>query len=200
MKFKLWYPVKPRLPNEAGLVPHLLGQRFGQNGAWYRENGINVKGHTGIDMGAGMDEVIRAAHDGTVHYAGSDSLEGYGVTVRTDNTFEYKGKEVYYRTIYWHLKMEIPVKVGQKVKTGDILGYSGNTGFSTGPHLHFGLKPMRKINNWTWINIEKDNGYFGAIDPMPYFTTYFAQDKTKVLSIYNKILDVLRELLRMKRG
>ena len=59
------------------------------------------------------------------------------------------------KTIYWHLIKEIPVKVGQKVQAGDVVGYADNTGFSTGDHLHFGLKPQEKgENDWTWVNIE----------------------------------------------
>ena len=176
MKLELWYPVKPRKVNEAGVVPRLLGQGFGHNGEWYRKNGINVKGHTGIDMGGVHGEPIRAAHDGVVISAGGDEKAGFGVSVATEQEYEYEGDKAYYKTIYWHMpapfchgkQHNIPVKVGQRVKAGQVIGYINSTGFSTGDHLHFGLKPITKVGDW-YKNIEQDNGYHGAIDPYPYF-------------------------------
>lgn len=200
-KLSLFYPVKPRLPQDNGYIPHVLGQGFGLNGEWYRKNGINVKGHTGIDMGAGHGEIVRAAHDGEVSYAGVDSMEGYGVVIRTLEPFEYEGQELYFKTIYWHLIKEIPVKVGQKVKVGDIIGYADSTGFSTGSHLHFGLKPqIAGENDWTWANAEQDNGYFGAIDPMPYFNGYFAEEKASIINKMKLLLTLLKQLYKLKTG
>ena len=76
--------------------------------------------------------------DGRVVYAGWND-QGYGNLVIIEN-----GP---YRVYFAHLS-KIPVKVGEKVTAGTIIGYSGNTGNSTGPHLHY---EVRK------------NGY--AIDP-----------------------------------
>ena len=71
----------------------------------------------------------------------------------------------------------IPVKPGQLVKAGDIIGYADNTGASTGDHLHFGIKPVYKgEKDWEWWNAEQENGFKGAIDPDPFFNGKFAKD------------------------
>lgn len=67
--------------------------------------------------------------------------------------------------IFAHLSSNDEAPVGKRVKRGDIIGKTGNTGTSTGPHLHLGLVPARP--NW-------GNGTFGSIDPMPWLTIPFA--------------------------
>jgi ABC-type transport system substrate-binding protein len=69
----------------------------------------------------------------------NELIGGYGKTIIVRHKYGYK-------TLYAHLS-SIFVKVGQYVKQGQIIGRSGNTGFSTGPHLHFGIKL-----NGRWIN------------------------------------------------
>jgi murein DD-endopeptidase MepM/ murein hydrolase activator NlpD len=64
---------------------------------------------------------------------------GYGIQVELDHGFGY-------RTKYAHLS-KLKVKVGDKVKRGDVIGLSGNTGYSTGPHLHYEvIKFGQKVN------------------------------------------------------
>lgn len=63
------------------------------------------------------------------------------------------------KSLYAHLS-EVKVKVGDKVKRGKVIGLSGSTGFSTGPHLHFGIKLK---------DADINNGYLGYSDPNPYF-------------------------------
>ncbi len=84
--------------------------------------------HAGIDFGAAVGSPVRAAADGTVEFAGE--ARGFGNHVR----IQHAGFE----TSYSHLS-EIPdtIKPGAKVKEGDIIALSGNSGLSTGPHLHF---------------------------------------------------------------
>src|SRR3990167_5183011 len=140
---------------------------------------MGLKGHNGLDcnrLGTYVEGAyVRASHDGEVTYAGIDSSGGYGVVLKTLEEFDYLGKLFYFKTIYWHLRKEIQVKVGQKVKVGDVLGYADNTGISKGSHLHFGLKPiLLGENEWTWYNLEQDNGYFGAIDPASYLSNLSA--------------------------
>lgn len=188
-KFELYFPLKPW---------NLL-QGWGTNGKWYQANGINILGHNGLDAVASNGQAVRAAHDGEVVYAGVDSKEGWGVVVRTIEPFDYpviNETGVYFKTIYWHLIKEIPVKVGQKVKVGDLIGYADNTGFSTGTHLHFGLKPQVKgENDWTWANIENQNGYLGAIDPTLYFNNYYAEDSQKVVAILQAMIEIYKQIL-----
>ena len=84
--------------------------------------------HAGIDFGAAVGSLVRAAADGRVEIAGP--VSGFGNHVRV----QHAGFE----TSYSHLS-EIPaaIKPGAEVKQGDIVALSGNTGLSTGPHLHF---------------------------------------------------------------
>ena len=84
--------------------------------------------HAGIDFGAPIGSPVRAAADGKIEIAGP--VSGFGNHVR----IQHAGFE----TSYSHLS-EIPesIKPGVEVKEGDIIALSGNTGLSTGPHLHF---------------------------------------------------------------
>ena len=195
MKLELWYPIKP----------FKITQSFGANPEYYAKNIPGLKAHNGLDLQATHGQMVRAAHDGVVVNAGiPDSKEGYGVVLRTLQPFEYRGadnliQEVYFKSIYWHLLPTIPVKSGQTVKVGDLIGFADNTGFSTGDHLHFGLKPIYPgEQEWEWYNLEDKNGYFGAINPEPYFNGYYAEDAQKVKSILNQIISLLKGFLKIK--
>ncbi len=85
-------------------------------------------GHRAIDYAAAMGTAIRAIGDGVVTYAGWSSA-GYGnlTSIRHNST---------YSSNYAH-QSKMYVKVGQRVKQGEVIGAVGSTGFSTGPHLHF---------------------------------------------------------------
>ena len=98
----------------------------------YGEKDTNPKGHTGIDFLCPLGTPVLAAESGTVLYAGwKDGGYGYCVYIQhpDGNT-----------TIYEHLLSTIPVKVFQHVEKSQIIGYSGTTGNSTGPHLHFEVR------------------------------------------------------------
>ena len=97
------------------------------------------KMHTGLDLQANTGTEVFATGDGVVRLAGRNR-GGYGVQVEIDHG------GYGYVTKYAHLS-EITVKVGQRVKRGDIIGLSGNTGLSKGPHLHYEIiKNDRKID------------------------------------------------------
>ncbi len=95
------------------------------------------RAHHGIDYAGAIGTPIRAAYGGKVIFAGRKG--GYGNTV----VIKHKGG---YKTLYAHLQ-RYKVFRGKRVKKGEVIGYLGNTGLSTGPHLHFGLS----LNN-VWIN------------------------------------------------
>lgn len=84
--------------------------------------------HYGIDLKVHVGDPIRAAFDGKVRIVASHH-GGYGqlIVIRHNNGLE---------TVYGHLSRQ-SVKVGQHVKAGQVIGSGGNTGRSTGPHLHF---------------------------------------------------------------
>ncbi|MBT1035531.1 peptidoglycan DD-metalloendopeptidase family protein [Canibacter sp. lx-45] len=96
------------------------------------------QGHRGIDLAADVGTPIYAATSGTVSYAGW--YGGGGNAVLLDN-----GGGV--QTRYFHMVSAPVVGYGQRVGKGQILGYVGSTGFSTGPHLHFETRVYGDPNN-----------------------------------------------------
>jgi hypothetical protein len=123
------------------LYPPILGarisQEFGANPAAYAPYGL--PGHEGIDYAVPEGTPIHAAHDGTATRS-TGSTYGIQVWVTGDR----------YTTVYAHLSQAHP---NGRVRAGDIIGYSGNTGHSTGPHLHFGVKVAGQKSAYKdWLN------------------------------------------------
>lgn len=93
------------------------------------------QGHNAIDLAAAIGTPIKSAFTGVVQGFGDTDLTcpgaSYGrwIVVKHTNGLS---------TLYAHLSV-ISVSTGQTVQTGETIGYSGNTGYSTGPHLHFGV-------------------------------------------------------------
>lgn len=93
------------------------------------------EGHDGIDYAGELGDNIYAAADGVVIDVVDDkSDDGYGIHITIKH--EHNGQEL--QTFYAHLNEAI-VKKGDKVSRGDVIGYMGSTGWSTGPHVHFSL-------------------------------------------------------------
>src|SRR5699024_5349705 len=109
----------------AWLLKHPVLQKFGHYTGGLMFNGGR---HYGIDFGMPTGTKIRALTDGTITQAGAVSGGG-------GNQITLKEPGGKYFQWYMHLS-KILAKQGQKVKTGDVLGLSGNTGNSTTPHLH----------------------------------------------------------------
>jgi murein DD-endopeptidase MepM/ murein hydrolase activator NlpD len=152
-------------------VTNPISQRFGESVEFYRK-AIGTEGHNGIDFACPRGTPVLACHDGIIHSKYTDINGGYNVTLRTlEQDCDYLGKPVYMRTIYCHLQAPSIREVGERVNCGDVLGYSGNTGLSTGPHLHLGLKPCIQPD---LIEADPDNGMSGAIDPALYFNGIYA--------------------------
>lgn len=95
------------------------------------------KGHNGVDFGTAIGTPVKAALSGTVvgfgnmDLAGGGKCRSYGkwIMIKHPNGLS---------TLYGHLSL-INVSENQTVYTGEVIGYSGNTGYSTGPHLHFSV-------------------------------------------------------------
>ena len=86
--------------------------------------------HTGIDISTVMGAPVKATADGIVAYAGWNS--GYGRCVIVDHGNGYQ-------TLYGHLS-RTDVIVGEEIRQGEVVGRVGNTGRSTGPHLHYEVR------------------------------------------------------------
>lgn len=93
--------------------------------------------HHGTDFGARRGTPLLAVNSGRISFAGS--MGGYGKVVKIKHASGYE-------SLYAH-QSRIHVKRGQQVKKGQIIGYVGSTGRSTGPHLHFGL-----TKNGKWVD------------------------------------------------
>jgi murein DD-endopeptidase MepM/ murein hydrolase activator NlpD len=93
--------------------------------------------HTGLDFTAPIGTEIYATGDGVVK--SPDGGSGYGLHIVIDHGFGYQ-------TLYAHMS-RMAVRPGTKVKRGQIIGYVGNTGVSSGPHLHYEvIKNGQKVN------------------------------------------------------
>lgn len=99
----------------------VITSRFGAR--WGRQ-------HNGIDIGMPIGTSVKAADGGKVTFAGWKSGYGYLVIIDHENG---------YKTYYGHLSKTL-VKKGQRVYRGQIIAKSGNTGRTTGPHLHFEVR------------------------------------------------------------
>ncbi len=107
-----------------------------------------MKFHAGMDFTGAIGTPIYATGNGLVVESQFD--KGYGRHVIIDHGFSYK-------TMYAHLE-KIVVKKGQTVKRGDVIGYLGNTGLSTGPHLHYEVRKNEKP-------VDPINFYFNDLSP-----------------------------------
>ncbi|MCK4898450.1 MAG: peptidoglycan DD-metalloendopeptidase family protein [Anaerolineales bacterium] len=112
----------------------------------YRYGGVFLPDvvHTGIDIPANLGTDVLAVGSGRVVWAGyglylgnDDPSDPYGLAITIRHDFGFKGEALY--SVYGHLR-SINVEVGQLVETGDLLGYVGQTGKVTGPHLHFEIR------------------------------------------------------------
>ena len=108
-----------------------ITQRFGMT-SFARTGAYNGSGHNGTDFGVTIGTNVRAALSGIVRGTGDTDIVcprasfGKWVLIEHNNGLS---------TVYAHLSL-IKVSEGDIVVTGDIIGFSGNTGYSTGPHLH----------------------------------------------------------------
>lgn len=107
--------------------------------------------HEGMDFAAPTGTDIYATGNGTIQMAGWK--QGYGNTVEINHGFGYK-------TIYGHMH-KVNVRAGQKVKRGEVIGLVGNTGKSSGPHLHYEVHFKGQVMNPT-------NYYFLDLSPEEY--------------------------------
>lgn len=89
-----------------------------------------VRPHNGVDFGMPVGSLVSAPSDGVVDKAGFSRTAGYFIVLRHSSTVS---------TVYMHLS-KLSVRPGQRVKQGAVIARSGNTGISTGPHLHYEVR------------------------------------------------------------
>jgi murein DD-endopeptidase MepM/ murein hydrolase activator NlpD len=108
--------------------------------------------HPGLDFPSNQGTPVYATGNGIVEFASVDN-SGYGLHIIINHGFGYQ-------TLYGHLS-KIAVRLGEKVKRGQLIGYVGSTGLSTAPHLHYEvIKNNEKVNPINYI--------FSGISPEDY--------------------------------
>ncbi len=124
----------------------IITQRFGKTSASKR---LYVSGsHNGVDFGASVGTPVKSVLEGVVIGTGNTDLVkgcysfGKWVMVKHPNGLS---------SVYGHLSV-IKATEGQSVATGDVIGYSGNTGYSTGPHLHLGIYASQGVRIENHVN------------------------------------------------
>lgn len=144
---------------------------------------LGIQAHNGIDLPCSSGMEVFAPHDGTISEISNDTASGLGV-VLFDPVQRIK-------TILWHFLTNYK-KVGDKVKCGDLIGLSDNTGYSKGPHLHWGLKLTDESGN----SLDKENGYLGAIDPLSVDIFFNIIDNM----LQDKLVRANKDVYRLARG
>lgn len=170
--------------------PFYIYQKFGENKACVTLDGTNKViscdghnppegyrslygelGHTGLDLMAKHGQEVYCAQDGVVYWIDTHPKSGLDVRV------ESNVNGVKFRHIYEHL-MGYQPKIGDTVKTGQLIGWADNTGYSSGDHLHFQLEIW---NGTDWIKS----------DPLLYMEDTFAL----TIRLQTDVIGYLKELL-----
>jgi len=140
--------------------PHIT-QKFGERPSVYRM--FNLDGHNGLDLRCKVGTPLFAPIGGKVKIGNSPS--GYGLYIKIRGGTK--------QIVLAHLS-DVLVKDGDYVHAGDKIAESGNTGFSSGPHLHLGMKELIRGQEdiFDWKVKNRDNGFNGAIDMRPYVITW----------------------------
>lgn len=142
-----------------------ISQLFGKDFVWidgklaYARYGM--LGHNGIDIAVPEGTPVFAPCNGKIKVK-NEGTSGYGLHVKIRGW--HGAKEV----CLAHLS-EAVVTDGQNINLGELIGYSGNTGYSTGAHLHFGfrfLNPEHGKDIFEWKVRDYNNGYKGYLDPL----------------------------------
>ena len=122
------------VPNGSPLKDMRITSRYG-----YRIHPTMKKRifHRGLDMRARVNTPVYATASAVVNYGGYHKRSGYGNLIILDHSFGF-------RSYYGHLN-KVAVKSGQFVKKGDLIGYTGNTGISSGPHLHYEIQYIQRV-------------------------------------------------------
>ncbi|MEO1954805.1 MAG: M23 family metallopeptidase [Campylobacterales bacterium] len=133
--------------------------------------------HRGLDMRAKMNTPVYAPADGIVEWAGYHKSSGFGNLVILQHSYGF-------RTNFGHLN-KIVVKSRQFVRKGTLIAYTGNSGLSNGPHLHYEIRFMYKaINPFYFVkwNIKNYSEIFEKEKKIPWQSLITATAQLKVLN------------------
>ncbi|WP_373034787.1 M23 family metallopeptidase [Sulfurimonas sp.] len=131
--------------------------------------------HRGLDMKAPMDTPVYATADGIVEYAGVHKRSGFGRLVILQHNYGF-------RSYFGHLN-KIVIKSGKFVKKGDLVAYTGNSGMSSGPHLHYELRFIqRAVDPYYFVkwNVQNYKNIFEKEKQIPWQSLITATAHIKV--------------------
>lgn len=131
--------------------------------------------HRGLDMKAKMKTPVYATADGIVEYAGFHKRSGFGRLVILQHNYGF-------RTYFGHLN-KIVIKSGRFVKKGDLIAYTGNSGMSSGPHLHYEIRFIqRAVNPFYFVkwNVQNYKDIFEKEKKIPWQSLITATAHIKV--------------------
>lgn len=153
-----------KLPLESITVNSLFGLRditIGDKTYWW---------HNGIDLQADSGTPVYAVKQGTVKVT-VDNKDSYGIYIAIDH-----GK---FGTLYAHLS-SYAVSEGQTINAGDIVGYTGQTGAVTAPHLHFEIRVCEYENFWDRCSCDS-SVFMRGVDPKIYLDDFI--ERTSNISV-----------------
>lgn len=161
-------PVPPPTDSDKNLIiyPKYMGKVTGWYGSLYTNAAGAKYAHEGLDISMKEFTPVYAAYDGVVAYSDVEPTT-YGEYIRTYHP------ELNVCFFYGHLA-ERRVQTGNSVKQGQLLGYSGNTGNSTGPHLHFEVRLMTPSGGYQTGISAKGNA---RVDPLAWLAGWLAAGK-----------------------
>ena len=174
-KIRLWHCYQGEYP---------ISQRFGDH--FYNKEGkcvyveMGMNGHNGVDFALPIGTKLMAVSDGRVTKVISER-KGYGNHMR----LHCSQGDIKFEVLYAHCSKFL-VKQGENIFKGQFIAESGNTGLSSGPHLHFGLRILDEQSNV----INRNNGYFGSIDPLELFDLSESNTPANLDEIKEKKLNV----------
>lgn len=134
------------------------------------------KFHHGVDVALRVGTPLIAGADGVIAHKGAGASGGYTLLIRHAGNWH---------TVYYHLQRPSHRNIGEPVKAGDLVANSGNTGASTGPHLHYELRRSR-----TWGD---------TVDPVPYLRGPYRKTVTRDVP-RERARDVQRESRSSRLG
>ncbi len=135
------------------------------------------RAHVGVDFGARPGTPILATGEGRVSMVGYSN--GYGKTIKIRHNNGYT-------SLYGHMKgYKKGIHAGSKVKQGEVIGYVGSTGLSSGPHLHFGMYAGSSAINPLSVMKKKTEGFSG-------------KERKQFLAIRNKVDRIIKKTMKEK--
>lgn len=150
------YHSTPNVWPAEGRITSSFGYRFSPVASQYHDE--QGRFHEGIDIANAHDTPIYATADGHVRYAGWSG--GYGEMVLVSHAFGYS-------TLYSHAS-KVAVRKGDWVRRGQMIGYMGTTGHSTGSHLHYEVWHHRKpVNPLKFLTVRPDRQGLASASPRP---------------------------------